>query len=295
MRQVRSALTGLIGLLLSACATVPTDDAAQAFLEPWINGTATSEPQLQVQRYDRDTFVIRQSIRTNFEAPFIYLLFGRERALLLDTGAGNVAIRPTIERIIEERRQTNGGKTISLIVAHTHAHQDHIAGDAEFAGRSDTRVVGTAAAEVARFFELIPWPGRTSVIDLGGRVLDVIAAPGHENSHLMLFDRRTRILLSGDSLYPGRLYYKRADLPIYRASMKRVVTALRGRKIGWIMGAHIELNKAGSQFPAKATVHPDERRLELPATALPTLLDRLNQTSEQSDALSTGEFVLYPY
>lgn len=292
---MRVTITGLILILLSACVTAPAEKVALAFPEPWIGGTTATEPKLQVQRYDDHTFVIRQSILTNFEAPFMYLLFGRERALLLDTGAGNVEIRPTVDRLIEEWRQANGGKAISLVVAHTHAHEDHIAGDAEFVGRANTRVVGTSPAEVASFFGLTPWPEGTSIFDLGGRPLEVIATPGHESAHIMFFDRRTRILLSGDALYPGRLYYKRAHLPIYRASMDRVATALRGREIRWIMGAHIELNQVGSQFAAKATAHPDERRLELRPTALFTLLDRLRQASEQSDTLNAGEFILYPY
>jgi hypothetical protein len=47
----------------------------------WIDGTAPSEPDTQVQRIDADTLVIRQSVKTNFEAPFLYLLFGKDRVL----------------------------------------------------------------------------------------------------------------------------------------------------------------------------------------------------------------------
>ena len=57
---------------------------------------------MQVQRYDDDTYVIRQSIRTNFEGPFLYVLFGSDRALLIDTGAGGLKVRPTIDRVIAE-------------------------------------------------------------------------------------------------------------------------------------------------------------------------------------------------
>src|SRR6202035_3644738 len=44
--------------------------------KPWISGVSAGEPQMQVQRYDDDTYVIRQSIRTNFEGPFLFVLFG---------------------------------------------------------------------------------------------------------------------------------------------------------------------------------------------------------------------------
>ena len=33
--------------------------AAGSPFKPWIDGSQASEPQTQVQRYDRDTFVIR--------------------------------------------------------------------------------------------------------------------------------------------------------------------------------------------------------------------------------------------
>ncbi len=37
--------------------------------------------------FDAHTFILRQSKTVNFEAPFLFLLCGNERALLLDTGA----------------------------------------------------------------------------------------------------------------------------------------------------------------------------------------------------------------
>ncbi len=53
-------------------------------------------------------------------------------------------------------------------------------------------------------------------IDLGDRVLDVLAIPGHHAAHVAYYDRKTGILLTGDHLYPGRLYV--ADFPAYVAS-----------------------------------------------------------------------------
>ena len=47
-----------------------------------IDGTAAAEAEMQVQAIDADTFVIRQSVLTNFEAPFLYLEFGRAIAPL---------------------------------------------------------------------------------------------------------------------------------------------------------------------------------------------------------------------
>jgi hypothetical protein len=43
-------------------------------------------PAMQIQQYDNSTFIIRQNKCINYEAAFLYLLFGSNRALLVDTG-----------------------------------------------------------------------------------------------------------------------------------------------------------------------------------------------------------------
>ena len=48
---------------------------------------ASPQPPLQVHRYEPTTFILRQSPCANFEANFIYLLIGADRALLIDTSA----------------------------------------------------------------------------------------------------------------------------------------------------------------------------------------------------------------
>jgi len=56
----------------------------------WIHGSSdcatNDDPPLQVHAFDEDTYILRQNKCHNFEAPFLYLLFGTEKALLLDTG-----------------------------------------------------------------------------------------------------------------------------------------------------------------------------------------------------------------
>jgi len=52
----------------------------------WNHGASGEQP-IQVHAYDPHTYLLRQSKATSYEAPFLYLLFGNERAVLLDTGA----------------------------------------------------------------------------------------------------------------------------------------------------------------------------------------------------------------
>ena len=49
--------------------------------------TRNTQPPLQVHRYNTSTYVLRQHPCATYEAPFLYLLVGRNRALLIDSGA----------------------------------------------------------------------------------------------------------------------------------------------------------------------------------------------------------------
>ncbi|HEX3367863.1 MBL fold metallo-hydrolase, partial [Phenylobacterium sp.] len=230
----------LAAAVLALILALPGMALAKPLFQPWIDGTA-SEPQMQIQAYDADTFVIRQSVKTNFEAPFLYLLFGKDRVLLLDTGAGGLKVRPTIDGVIADWLKAHHRTSIALVVAHSHSHGDHRMGDVEFKDRPDTVVVGWTAPEVAAFFKIADWPNQIASFDLGGRVLDIVPTPGHHPSHIMVFDRHTRLLLSGDTLYPGRLYVPANDFADYKASIDRVTAFTKDRRVSHILGAHIEM------------------------------------------------------
>lgn len=266
-----------------------------AFHEPWIDATKGPEAEMQVQRYDADTFIIRQSIRTNIEGPFLFLFFGADRALLVDTGAGGLKIRPTTDKIIAQWLGEKGRKSIPLVVAHTHAHGDHIAGDSEFEGSPDVTVVGHAPEQVAAFFKIGSWPEEIVPFDLGGRVLDIIPSPGHERAELTIFDRRTHLLLTGDWLYPGRLYVTSDNFDAFRRSVDRVVKFTRPLKISWLLGNHIEMTrKPGRDFPMHAASHPNEHALELPYARLIELQAAVHRMGDMPLLDVHNEFIVYP-
>jgi hypothetical protein len=106
-----SLLLAALALLMPSLA-MAAGPAKSSLFAPWIDGTNASEPITQVQQVDPDTFVTRQSIKTNFEGPFLYLLFGTDKALLLDSGAGGLEIRPTIDKLIAEWCARNGRTSI---------------------------------------------------------------------------------------------------------------------------------------------------------------------------------------
>ena len=295
---VRSATPILILtiLLLASSATDAADPATHSVLfKPWINGVSAGEPQMQVQPYDRDTFVIRQSIRTNFEGPFLYLLFGSERVLLIDTGAGGLKVRPKIDRVIAEWAARHHRTSLPLVVSHSHSHGDHHQGDAEFQDRPDTTVVGLYPKDVADFFKIVDWPNQIVSFDLGGRVLDIIPTPGHQSAHVMMFDRKTRLLFSGDSLGPYRLYIPMNEAKTYRDSIDRVAAFAKDLHLSWILGAHIEMTtKPGELIPDEALKHPEEHVLEISYSNLPELQTALHAMGDNLVLQAHHDFVIFP-
>src|ERR1700722_13088427 len=133
-------------------------DGAQ---EPaWIHGAPSrgqcTDAAIQVHRSDRHTFILRVSKAVSFEAPFIFLLFGNERAVLFDTGpsadAAKVPLRHTVDELIGAWLAEHPRDGYELVVAHTHGHHDHRGGDPQFAGRPRTTVVGHTAEGGRGFF-----------------------------------------------------------------------------------------------------------------------------------------------
>lgn len=290
-----TAKAALIFAILIA-ASIPAAAKPALFPEKWIAGTNGAEPILQVQALDADTFVIRQSVKTNFEAPFLYLLFGTDKALLIDTGAGGLSVRPTIDALIASWLKSHNRTGIPLVVGHSHSHGDHIAGDAEFTARPDTTVVGHSAAEVAKAFGVAKWPRQPTRFDLGGRALTIIPTPGHEAAHIMVYDPRLKILLSGDALYPGRLYVPVNFLPDARASADRLAKFARTNPIRALLGAHIEMTTtAGKDYAHEAPTHADEHALELHAMMIEELQRGLHALPDGSMAPQVHDnFIIVP-
>lgn len=297
--RTASFVTTVLRLMLPIGTAVMLGAAAPVTAPPrfehWIDGTTASEPETQVQKIDEDTFVIRQSVKTNFEAPFLYLLFGKDRALLLDSGAGGLKIRPPIDRVIAQWQARHGGLAVHLVVAHTHGHGDHHAGDDEFTARPDTEVVGLGPDQVAAFFHIADWPRGTGRYDLGGRVLDIIPTPGHEPAHIMVYDARTRLLFSGDMLYPGRLYVPIDQFGVYQASADRVGQFARTHRVRALLGAHIEMTTTpGKDYPMAAPAHPSEHLLPLSPAVIDELRDAAAHAASPPVIDRYADFIVYP-
>ncbi len=279
--------------LLDAWGSAPFETGG--FPDRWITGgpACGNEPVIQVHQYNEDFYILRQSLCTNFEAPFMYLLFGEEKVLLQDTGAGGIPIAQTVYAVIDEWLLENDRDSIELIVSHSHGHGDHIAGNSQFVNQPFTTMTGTSQSAVANFFNVNNWPNQIVEYDLGGRIIDVIPIPGHQAAHIALYDRQTGILFTGDSLYPGRLYI--SNFSQFVQSIGRLVDFTLNNPVCWVLGTHIEMTSTpGQDFPFGATYHPDERELELTVEHLYELQAELLAMNGVPQYTVLDDFIIFP-
>jgi glyoxylase-like metal-dependent hydrolase (beta-lactamase superfamily II) len=111
----------------------------------------------------------------------------------------------------------------------------------------------------------------------------------------MMFDHKTRLLFSGDSLGPYRLYVSMNEAKTYRDSINRVAAFTRDKRVSWILGAHIEMTtKPGELIPDEAPSHPDEHVLEISYSNLPELQTALHAMGDNLLQQAHRDFVIFP-
>lgn len=257
-----------------------------------------TDPDIQVYAYDEDTFILRQNLAVSFEAPFMFLLFGDSRALLLDTGATESAdffpLRRTVDDLIDgvlADRDHSG--PYPLLVLHTHPHWDHIAGDGQFSGRADTLVVNALRENAWRYFGFDKSPDAVVPMDLGGRVLEALATPGHHQAAVTFYDRATGILFTGDTVYPGRLYV--FDWEAFDRSIDRLIDFCATRPVTHVLGCHVEMSTTpGVDFPIGCSHHPDELPLELTTEHLHQIRATLDEHEHRPGRYVLPELIITP-
>lgn len=268
-------LTCGLALIVPGSLVVHWDEGAA-------NCKASSQPPLQVHPYNPQTFIMRENLCVTFEAPFIYLLIGSSRALLIDTGDVEEASRMPLAQTVMHLISQSASTQLPLLVVHTHRHKDHRAGDGQFANLPRVEVVGFDLESVRRYYHLAAWPNGFSQIELGDRTVDVIPTPGHNETEVSFYDRNTALFFSGDFLMPGRLLIddKNADL----ASANRAAAFVKDRSVSYVLGGHIEFNNEGKTFPWKSHFHPNEHILQLTKddlVALPDAISNFHGSSTQ--------------
>jgi glyoxylase-like metal-dependent hydrolase (beta-lactamase superfamily II) len=166
-----------------------------------------------------------------------YLILGESRAILFDSGPGVRNILPVVKRLT----------SLPVTVVASHLHFDHVGNHEQFDrmamvdlpelhSRIDAGVlrpdsgqhVGFLAGLEPPALRVTEWWEPGARIDLGGRTLEVIHAPGHTPESIVLFDSDRRQAFTGDHIYPGELvaFLPGSNLGDYLATTERLMQRL---------------------------------------------------------------------
>jgi len=161
-----------------------------------------------------------------------YLVVGEERALLFDLAADHPGIRDYAQHL--------AGKPVQLVLSHGHFdHTFHLNKFSEaWLHPADEKLIreGMLGIPPVDPCPLLHPLQDGDTIDLGGRVLDVINIPGHTHGSILLLDRQTRTLLSGDT-GARRLLYGSAGL-VSLADFCAALNSLQNREFEVMYSAH---------------------------------------------------------
>ena len=221
--------------------------------------SAIADQWYELHRFADNVTLIRERHVASWLRCNIWHIQGRTHDLLIDTGMG---VRPLKQEISMLRNRP-------VICVSTHAHFDHIGGAHEFDQRlghrseadihrspNQSNTGGWAPFVRAETFTALPWEGfhfyaysvrpapltgfldDGDVIDLGDRHFKILHLPGHSPGSIALFEQRTGILFSGDTVYDGALYdtVYHSDKALYRESLSR----LRALPLNVVHGGHFE-------------------------------------------------------
>lgn len=226
-------------------------------------------------RIDADTTLIIEPHIHVLEQANMWLVEGRDRDMILDTGMGVVPLRPFLDTL-----RRDPAKPIICVSSHTHI--DHIGAVQEF----DVRLVHPLEAdEMARpsgltslfrrdmperllqtfldagyppigetLIEALPFAGydpesyrlqgapatgllgEGDTVDLGSHVYEVWHLPGHSPGGIGLFERASGILFAADAIYDGPLIYEGPGMSV--SAYRETFSKLRKLPVTRVHGGH---------------------------------------------------------
>lgn len=174
----------------------------------------------------------------------IYLVEGKDSALLIDTGYGYGDLKAYVKTLTK----------LPLIVVNTHGHGDHNGNNSQFSKiyahsadfnmlnasfNREKRKKAVAPDEVVAPPTLIPVK-EGYIFNLGDRKLEVIEVPGHTRGSICLLDTKNRILFAGDNTNTLVWLFLKdcTPLEVYLKSLQKV--AKRSNEFDTVMPGHNE-------------------------------------------------------
>lgn len=128
--------------------------------------------------------------------------------------------------------------------------------------------------------------------DLGGRVLEVLGTPGHHQASITIYDPWTGLLLTGDTILPGRLYIE--DQQAFRTTMDTLVAFAETHPVTHVLGCHVEMTRRpGRDYALGAQFQPRERALQMPPTVLTDIQRATAKAAGKPGIHPHPDFILY--
>ena len=157
-----------------------------------------------IDRRDTDVYVSTEVepglwMIKDYDDTKMYLIKGRERALLIDAGLGNGQLRTFVNDIV-------GDLPMSVFI--THGHPDHIAAMGQFEDAYDVYMSHHDLGMAHSFKERLGYQLDLSAIidvhegmvfDLGDWHLEVYQVPGHSQGSMILLDATRGVIIAGDA------------------------------------------------------------------------------------------------
>ncbi len=177
-----------------------------------------------IDALDERTFAIGEP--RYHQQVFSYLILGTDRAILFDAGPGYYDVKAVAESLTD----------LPITFIPSHFHFDHTGNEITFENIAvvdlpylrerarNNRLPLTQEEHLGSFegvsnivLNVDEWIAPGSEINLGDRTLRVLLTPGHTEESISLFDAQSRMLFSGDFIYPGPLFafLPNSSLPDY--------------------------------------------------------------------------------
>lgn len=175
-----------------------------------------------------------------------YLFVGKKKCLLFDSGMGIGNLKKEIEKISK----------LPLILVNSHCHFDHIGENYKFLNIAifDSKFSKNISKKgylnndlkpylKSNYFLKIPPKNfskknyqipsfkYTKLLKNGEKikidpfVFTIISTPGHTPDSICLYESKNKLLLTGDTLYPGPIYlhFRESNLKDYIKSIKKII------------------------------------------------------------------------
>lgn len=120
-----------------------------------------------------------------------FLITGKDKAVLIDTGFPEDNIKEEISRITD--------KPVTVIL--THSHPDHTGGidsfDDCYIHKNEIQYIKNKKVKTIE---------EGTIISAGGYNFEIILLPGHTRGSIALLDKDKKLLISGDSIQTGPIF-----------------------------------------------------------------------------------------